>query len=102
MINAQASGFLYYISITGITGTDAADIEQVKEKLTIIKEISDLPIAVGFGIQNAEQAAKISQYADLIVVGSAFCKIIQQQQNKKAVLLNNIKDLAKKLKARIN
>lgn len=66
-----ASGFLYYVSITGVTGTKSANIDQVGKHIEQIRQHTDLPIAVGFGIKTPEDAAKMSAIADGVVVGSA-------------------------------
>jgi tryptophan synthase alpha chain len=68
---AHAGGFLYYVSITGITGTRSADEAQVAEAVERLRRQTDLPIAVGFGIRTPEQAAATARAADAAVVGSA-------------------------------
>jgi len=71
-----ASGFIYYVSIAGITGTKSAATSNVAEAITRIQKFSDLPIAVGFGIKTPEQAAEIARVADAAVVGSAIVQVI--------------------------
>jgi tryptophan synthase alpha chain len=71
-----ASGFIYYVSIAGITGTKSAATSNVSDAVTRIRKFSDLPIAVGFGIKTAEQAAEIAKVADAAVVGSAIVQVI--------------------------
>lgn len=66
-----ASGFLYYVSITGVTGTKSFETAKVAAALTRIKKATDLPVAVGFGVRTPEQAAAIAAIADGVVVGSA-------------------------------
>jgi tryptophan synthase alpha chain len=68
---SNASGFLYYVSIAGVTGTRAVDAEAVRAAVARLRRHTDLPIAVGFGIKTPEQAAAIAQAADAAVVGSA-------------------------------
>ena len=68
---ANTSGFVYYVSILGITGTAAPDAGRVAEAVTRIKRHTILPVAVGFGVKTAEQAAAIGRGADGVVVGSA-------------------------------
>ncbi|MFO1119324.1 MAG: tryptophan synthase subunit alpha [Rhodospirillales bacterium] len=68
---AYARGFLYYVSITGVTGTRAVDAERVETALVRIRQHTELPIAVGFGIRTPEQAAAVAASADAVVVGSA-------------------------------
>ncbi|OUS11360.1 tryptophan synthase subunit alpha [Rhodospirillales bacterium 47_12_T64] len=67
----NTSGFVYYVSILGITGTGTASQDNIKQAVTRIKAGTDLPVAVGFGIRTPEQAASIAQVADASVVGSA-------------------------------
>ena len=68
---ANTSGFVYYVSILGITGTAAPDANRVAEAVTRIKRHTILPVAVGFGVRTAEQASAIGRGADGVVVGSA-------------------------------
>ncbi len=71
-----ASGFIYYVSIAGVTGTKSAASSNVADTITRIQKFSDLPIAVGFGIKTPEQAAEIAKVADAAVVGSAIVQVI--------------------------
>jgi tryptophan synthase alpha chain len=73
-VAAAASGFVYYVSLRGVTGASHIDTNEVQQKLNSIKNVTDLPIAVGFGIHNAETAAEVSRIADAVVVGSAIVK----------------------------
>ncbi len=68
---AHTSGFLYYVAITGITGTAAAEAGAVEKVVARLRRHTELPIAVGFGITTPEQAAAIARFADGAVVGSA-------------------------------
>src|SRR4030081_1348381 len=68
---ANTSGFVYYVSITGITGAAAPDASKTKDAVARIKRHTELPVAVGFGVRNREQARAIAQGADAVVVGSA-------------------------------
>jgi len=75
---ANTSGFLYYVSVTGITGTRAAASQAVREAVARLKTRTDLPIAVGFGIRTPEQAAEVARVADAAVVGSALVEAVVQ------------------------
>ena len=70
-ITADASGFLYYVSVAGVTGTKEVAEDAVKAAVARVRKASPLPVAVGFGIKTAEQAARIARLADAVVVGSA-------------------------------
>ncbi len=74
----QASGFLYYISVTGVTGTALPVLEDIKQDLKKIRKLTNIPIAVGFGISTPEQAQAIAPLADGIVIGSAVVRLIEQ------------------------
>jgi len=66
-----SSGFVYYVSVAGVTGAGAATLEHVEEAVTRLRRHTDLPISIGFGIRTPEQAAAIARLADGVVVGSA-------------------------------
>jgi tryptophan synthase alpha chain len=73
-----AGGFLYYVSIAGVTGTKSFSEDDVRAALARIRRVTDLPCAVGFGIRNSEQAAAIARFADAAVVGSSIVSDIAQ------------------------
>jgi len=70
-ITARGSGFIYYISREGVTGMQEAVSNSIAERTRLIRDTTDLPIAVGFGISNPEQARQVASSSDAIVVGSA-------------------------------
>lgn len=74
----NTSGFLYYVSITGITGSAAPDPARVSSQIAAIRAATDLPIAVGFGVKTPEQAHAIGRAADGVVVGSALISALEQ------------------------
>ena len=73
---ANTSGFVYYVSIAGITGMAAPDVDQVHAQVARIKQATRLPVAVGFGVRTPEQAAAIGRGADAVVVGSALVEAV--------------------------
>lgn len=73
----NTSGFVYYVSIAGITGTKAPDPSEVHAQVARIKGQTELPVAVGFGVNTPDQARAIAEGADGVVVGSALVKIIE-------------------------
>ncbi|QRY80579.1 tryptophan synthase subunit alpha [Pseudomonas sp. PDNC002] len=66
-----SSGFVYYVSVAGVTGAGAATLEHVEEAVARLRRHTDLPVSIGFGIRTAEHAASIARLADGVVVGSA-------------------------------
>jgi tryptophan synthase alpha chain len=73
----NTSGFLYYVSVLGITGTKTPDIGKVLAAVSRIRKATTLPIAVGFGVKSADQASALAQGADAVVVGSALVNAIR-------------------------
>jgi len=73
-----AGGFLYYVSVAGITGKQQALQQSIEEAVARLKSQTDLPVAVGFGVRTPEQAAAIARVADGVVVGSAIVEIIAE------------------------
>jgi tryptophan synthase alpha chain len=71
-----ASGFLYYVSVAGITGQQQAAQASIEEAVARLKAATDLPVAVGFGVRTPDQAAQIARVADGVVVGSAIVEIV--------------------------
>ncbi len=78
LICHYASGFIYYVAVKGVTGTSALDTIEVASRLEMIKEVTDLPIGVGFGIKNAATAVAVGQVSDAVVVGSALVNLVEQ------------------------
>ena len=74
---ANTSGFVYYVSITGVTGAAAADPAKVGAAVARIKRHTHLPVAVGFGVKDADSAAAIAGVADGVVVGSALVEALR-------------------------
>ena len=79
---ANTSGFVYYVSITGITGSAAPDADKVHAAVTRIKRHTKLPVAVGFGVRTAKQARAIAEGAEGVVVGSALVNAVKDSLDK--------------------
>ncbi len=76
VISGAATGFIYYVSFKGITGDGQLDSAALAAPLARIRSLSDLPVAVGFGIKNAEMAVAVATYADAVVMGSALVAVL--------------------------
>lgn len=106
-ITSKGSGFIYYVSITGVTGTASAQLSDVDAAVQRIRKTTDLPVAIGFGINTPEQAKEMAAISDAAVVGSAIVKKIAENldENGKAKeelvdnVLSFVKDLADGVKA---
>ena len=95
----NTSGFVYYVSITGITGAAAPDPKVVAKSVAHIKAKTDLPIAVGFGVKTAEHAAAIGKAADGVVVGTAIVSAVEKSLDRKGkATAKTVKAVAKLVK----
>ena len=80
-ICSQCSGYVYYISVKGITGASNINAEEVKAKVSELRSHTDLPIAIGFGIKDSASASSVKDVADGVVVGSVFVDLIGEGGN---------------------
>ncbi len=97
LVSDNASGFIYLVSITGVTGSRPGMEYSLSSLTKDIKEKSGLPVGIGFGVSTPEQALDISQYADAVIVGSAIVRIIEKNGNRKDDLLREIGEFANSL-----
>jgi len=74
----QSHGFVYYVSLTGITGSKLTDVADVAQNVEKIRKVASAPIAVGFGVATPEDAARLSRFADGVIVGSAVVRRIEE------------------------
>ncbi|HKY44211.1 MAG TPA: tryptophan synthase subunit alpha, partial [Pyrinomonadaceae bacterium] len=89
LVAQRASGFIYAVSRAGVTGAQSTVSAEAEKLVTRMRQFSELPIAVGFGISNAEQVRDVNRYADAVVVGSA---IVAEMER-----LEGVPDLAKRI-----
>ncbi len=96
---AQAStGFLYYVSVTGITGDRKELPKDLALKLDLAREVSPVPVAVGFGIGRPEQVRSLAPFADAIVVGSAIVKVVARYQDQPKRLVSEVRAFVRSLR----
>lgn len=95
----RTSGFVYYVSVTGVTGVKEADAATVAPHVERVRKASGLPVAVGFGIKTPERAAAIARVADAVVVGSALvdevAEAVELNEDVTARVLSKVQTLAK-------
>lgn len=97
LVASHASGFVYLVSVTGVTGA-RPDLDYSLDSLTDqIKSATRLPVGVGFGVSSPEQVEKIAEYADAVIVGSAIVRIIEQHGNNNDTLLQKLGSFVTKL-----
>lgn len=86
-------GYLYYVSLKGVTGASHLDLGEVKAKVDEIRQLTDLPVGVGFGVRTPEIAAAIGRFADAVVVGSALVSKIEENADNPGRALDEIVEL---------
>jgi tryptophan synthase alpha chain len=89
-IGEIASGFVYYVSVKGVTGAGNLDVAGVAAKLAEIRALIDLPVGVGFGIRDAATAAQVAEHADAVIVGSAIVSRIEALAGEPARILDEV------------
>ena len=102
LILQNASGFLYFVSITGITGQKSANLIELEKSIRKIKNLTDLPVVPGFGIKNAIDVKNICKISDGAVVGSSIIKIIEDNLADKKEMIRKIDLFTKDLKEATN
>jgi tryptophan synthase alpha chain len=100
LIVNQATGFLYYVSLKGVTGAANLDIEQVKGRVAEIRAKTNLPIGVGFGVKDAATAKNVAQFADAVVVGSRMVQTIEGSTEEN--IMQNVTALIQELRLAID
>lgn len=100
LIVKQATGFLYYVSLKGVTGAANLDIDEVKKRVAEIKAKTNLPVGVGFGVKDAATAQSVAAIADAIVVGSRMVLTIEASNEEN--LIENVTKLMQELRAAID
>lgn len=95
---AAAQGYIYYVSMTGVTGTQTVSPESIRVAVEELKTMTQIPVAVGFGITTAADARAVAEFADAVVVGSALVRIIAEQ-GKDSGLLPAVAAFVSELKA---
>lgn len=98
LIASAASGFIYYVSLKGVTGAANLAVDEVADKLAEIRQVTDLPLGVGFGIKDAEMAATMSKIADAVVVGSALVSIIEENVSEPDKIRDKLHDLVHEMR----
>lgn len=96
-VSKKSTGFIYYVSLTGVTGAREGISKDIGKMTRKIKAYTKLPVAVGFGISKPEQAKEVSLWADGVIVGSAIVKVIEENIGKRT-MTRKVHDLVKSLK----
>ena len=90
IVSLEARGFVYYVSIRGVTGSAELDYDEIQQSINEIRQHTRLPVGVGFGINSPERAVKIGQHADAVVIGSAIVKMMENYNGDKQGVINAV------------
>ena len=101
-IAQQGSGFVYYVSLKGVTGANTLDVSAVERQLAALRGQIDLPLGVGFGIRDAQTAGQVARIADAVVVGSSLVALIEQHQQDPAAIHAAVGGLVADMRAAMN
>ncbi|HHJ39502.1 MAG: tryptophan synthase subunit alpha [Methylothermaceae bacteria B42] len=98
-VDGVGQGYLYYVSLKGVTGAAHLDLDDVKRKVDEIRALSTLPVGVGFGVKNAETAAKMASIADAVVVGSVLVSQVEKNNEQPEQIAAAITTLLAEMRA---
>ena len=98
LVAEESHGFVYYVSLTGITGSKLSNVGDIQDNIKKLKKVSGSPVAVGFGVATPEDAARVSKIADGVIVGSAIVKRIASHQQDPA-MIGDVAEFVRSLKA---
>jgi tryptophan synthase alpha chain len=98
LVAKQASGYIYYVSLKGVTGASTLDVGEVARKVETIRNIARLPIGVGFGIKDADTAVAIGRVSDGVVVGSALVRKIEQHAKDPGRILEEVPEVLRQMR----
>lgn len=99
LVLKQATGFLYYVSLKGVTGAANLDVAEVRARVADIRKKTNLPVGVGFGVKDAATAKAVAEFADAVVVGSR--TVLTIEQSNEETLMQNISTLMQELRKAI-
>jgi tryptophan synthase alpha chain len=99
LICDHGTGYLYYVSVKGVTGSAALDVADVKANLDRIRNKTQLPLGVGFGIKDGETAAKVAQVSDAVIVGSALVRCIENNPDDPEAIKSALSAIMKEMRS---
>ena len=101
-ITSTASGFVYYVSLKGVTGAANLDVDAVSAKLDAIRQTTEMPVGVGFGIKDAATAKAMAAIADAVVVGSAIVQRVEDNAGNTAAIQSSVGELIAEMRTAID
>ena len=101
-IAQQGSGFVYYVSLKGVTGASTLDVADVERQLGNLRSQIEMPLGVGFGIRDAKTAGQVARIADAVVVGSSLVALVEQHQQDQAAIHDAVGGLVAAMRSAMN
>jgi tryptophan synthase alpha chain len=98
LVTRESSGYIYYVSVKGVTGSAALDVDDVELNIKRIRAKTDLPLAVGFGISGGESASAVSKISDGVIVGSALVKCIANNPDEPEIIKASLSALMSEMR----
>ena len=98
IVSLEARGFVYYVSIRGVTGAAELDYDEIRQSIHEIRQHTRLPVGVGFGINSPETAVKIGEHADAIVIGSAIVRMMENYTGDQQVVIDAVSDFLRSVR----
>jgi tryptophan synthase alpha chain len=102
IISLEARGFVYYVSIRGVTGAADLDYDEIHRSVDEIRKHTSLPVGVGFGINSPERAVKIGEFADAVVIGSAIVSMIEEHGGDTDSVIVSISEFIRSVREALN
>lgn len=98
----KATGFVYYVSLKGVTGSNKLDINSVQQAVALIKQNSHLPVSIGFGIKEPQVAADVASISDAIVIGSAIIELMEKIEGDVEIVMDSVGTYLKQIRYAID
>ncbi len=102
VVSLEARGFIYYVSIRGVTGSATLDYTEISDRIKEIRRHTSLPVGVGFGINSPEAAVKIGAHADAVVIGSAIVRMMENYEGDKQGVINAVSDFLSSVRSALD
>jgi tryptophan synthase alpha chain len=102
IVSLEARGFVYYVSIRGVTGSARLDYTEISNSINEIRRHTSLPVGVGFGINSPEAAVKIGEHADAVVIGSAIVKMMENFNGDEQAVINAVSDFLSSVRSALD
>ncbi len=102
IVSLEGRGFVYYVSIRGVTGSAELDYNEIKSRISEIRKHTNLPVGVGFGINSPERAVKIGEFSDAVVIGSAIVRMMEDFDGDRKSVINAVSEFLRDVRGALD